>query len=51
MMSYNSIIIGYLISVFRYGEKPNLFVNVGVILLAIGMYQTLFNMHVDGDED
>ena len=49
MMSYNSIIIAYIVSIFRYGEKPNMFTNVGVGLLAVGMYQTLFNMGRDGE--
>lgn len=43
MSSYNSTIVGYLISVFRYKETPSMFVNLGVILLAIGLYQTIFN--------
>lgn len=45
MISCTSIIIGYLVSVFRYGERPNLFINVGIGLLVLGMYQTLFNIN------
>lgn len=46
MSSYNSTIVGYLISVFRYKERPNMFINLGVVLLAIGLYQTIFNSSI-----
>lgn len=44
MISFNCILIAYVISIWRYRETPNMFVNVGVIVLAIGMYQTHFNI-------
>ena len=44
MISFNSVIVAYLVSIFRYGEIPNMFANVGVCLLVLGMYQTLFNI-------
>jgi hypothetical protein len=43
MIYLTSIAVGYLISIFRYGESFNMVMNLGIILLGIGMYQTLIN--------
>ena len=44
MISFNATIVAYLVSVFRYDERPNMFINVGICLLLLGLYQTLFNI-------
>lgn len=43
MIYFTSIIVGYALSIFRYEEKTNMVMNLGVILLGLGMYQTLIN--------
>jgi hypothetical protein len=43
MVYYLSIVVTYVISIFRYHESNTMVMNLGVILLGIGMYQTLIN--------
>lgn len=46
MLGFTSILIGYIVSIFRYGEQPNFVSLLGVILLIIGMYKTIFNKEI-----
>lgn len=43
MIYCNAIVVGYVIGVFRYNEKPNMVMNMGILLLAAGLYQAIFN--------
>lgn len=43
MISFFSIFVGYLISIFRYGEDPNFVTIFGIVLVFIGVYRTIFN--------
>lgn len=53
MLYFNSILVSYLVGLLRYGETPNMVMNLGVGLLAVGLYQTLFNSRdgVEGGAD
>lgn len=41
--SINSIIVGYLLSILRYQESTDIFMDLGVLLFVIGFYQAMFN--------
>lgn len=47
IIGFCSVIIGYLISIFRYGESPNIFGVVGSVGILIGL---IFILHKKGDE-
>lgn len=43
MMGFFSIFVGYVISIVRYGETPLFITTLGVCLLFLGMWKTVFN--------
>ena len=49
MISFNTVIVAYIVGYVRYGEIPSIMVNVSIILLAIGLYQILFNIRQENE--
>ena len=43
MMNFVTIIVGYALSILRYGETPNLVATIGVCFVFFGVYKTIFN--------
>lgn len=43
MMNFFTIFIGYLISIIRYRETPNLIASIGIVFVFIGVWKTVFN--------
>lgn len=46
MMNFLSIFIGFLISLIRYREKANLITMVGIVMVFVGVWKTVFNKEV-----
>lgn len=42
MMNFWSIFVGYLVSIFRYNESPNLITTLGILLVFGGVWLTIF---------
>lgn len=42
LVGSSSIVISYFISIFRYNEKPNIVTNIGVVLVLVGLWKTIF---------
>jgi hypothetical protein len=50
MFGFTNVILGYLLSIFRYGEAANIFGMIGSILILIGLY-LVFNNDILNDDD
>ncbi len=43
MVNFWSIFVGYLVSIFRYKETPNIPTTIGVVLVFWGVWKTIFS--------
>jgi uncharacterized membrane protein len=43
MMNFSMVAVSYLISIIRYQETPNFISSIGILLVAFGVWKTLFN--------
>jgi drug/metabolite transporter (DMT)-like permease len=43
MMTFWTIILSYFVSILRYHEMPNIFTSLGVVLVFLGVWKTVFN--------
>lgn len=43
MLNFTAIFIGYLISIFKYHEHPNIVTILGVLLVFFGVWKVVFN--------